>query len=127
MNRQFRGSAVAIVFGCLSLLDAALTPQNAANGVGFGVEIILGALAYRSRKKRLLHLVTPSRFRLLGEIVAIVPGCGAFAAFVASAFLQREVPMYASSIVNVVTPIWIILAYALAGLRPAQHESRLAE
>jgi hypothetical protein len=107
MKRQFLGSTVALALGLLSLAAGLTHPSSLLLA---GVVIVLGALAYRSRKRRLLRLVAPLRFRLLVEIVALIVA-------LAAVLLQRDAlaQMYFDPVPNVIIPIWIVLAYAFAG------------
>jgi hypothetical protein len=74
--------------------------------------IILGSLAYKSRKKRLLGLAPSSRVRGALEIAALVVIC-------ALILLQRNFAnqLYTDPVPNLIIPLWVLLAYALAGVR----------
>ena len=72
---NFFGSTIAIIFGFLYFGSGvnSLDQQTGASlyGLIFGPVVILGALAYKSIKKRKLSLVPSSKVRLLLEIIAI--------------------------------------------------------
>ncbi|HIE73782.1 MAG TPA: hypothetical protein EYQ06_05890 [Flavobacteriales bacterium] len=73
---EFFGSSAAIVLGVLYFLSgvnvAAQKTGGSANGLVFGLVIILGALAYKSAKKRKLNIVATTVIREIFEIVAIL-------------------------------------------------------
>ncbi len=73
---EFFGSSAAIVLGVLYFLSgvnvAAQKTGGSANGLVFGLVIILGALAYKSAKKRKLNIVATTVIREVFEIVAML-------------------------------------------------------
>jgi hypothetical protein len=73
---EFFGSSAAIVLGVLYFLSgvnvAAQKTGGSANGLVFGLVIILGALAYKSAKKRKLNIVATTVIREIFEIVAML-------------------------------------------------------
>jgi len=74
-STEFFGSSVAIVLGVLYMLIAVNTVTQktggSADGLIFGLVAILGALAYKSAKKRKLKLKPNSLIRIGFEIIAI--------------------------------------------------------
>ena len=72
---EFFGSSVAIGFGILYFLSGvnavAQKTGGSTDGLIFGLVIILGALAYKSAKKRKLKLKPNSLIRIGFEIIAI--------------------------------------------------------
>lgn len=77
-----------------------------------GLEMMLGALAYRSAKKRQLGEVEDSGLRQITEVVLLVP-------VVASVVLQRDLrhEIATDPISVLVIPLWCVLAYAIAAFR----------
>ena len=73
---KFYGSSVAVAFGSLYFISAisaiAKNTGGSANGLFLGPAIILGALAYKSAKKRKLNIVATTVIREIFEIVAIL-------------------------------------------------------
>jgi hypothetical protein len=75
-STEFFGSSAAIVLGVLYFLSGvnvvAQKTDGSTNGLVFGLVVILGALAYKSAKKRKLGLKNSSLFRISLEIIAII-------------------------------------------------------
>jgi hypothetical protein len=73
---EFYGSSVAVFLGILyfgSGVNAiAQNTGGSTNGLFLGPAIILGALAYKSAKKRKLNIVTTSKIRMALEVIAIL-------------------------------------------------------
>src|SRR5262245_5827045 len=68
------GSSIALVVGCLSVAGGA--SQLSSGAIIAGTAMILGALAYRSAKRRRLGEVAPTLTRRASELImvgAIVP------------------------------------------------------
>lgn len=72
MDRRFIGSTVALILGLLFLITAASRGQDAAPQILGGVEVIVGALAFRSLKHRRLGLCDDSIGRRVAEGAALV-------------------------------------------------------
>ena len=115
-DMRFRGSTLAIVFGTLTLLGAPAQLQQAGGAAvaGFisGPIMILGALAYRSRKRRLLGLRTETMLRRSVEALAL-------AAIVLLIILRNDIvfEIATDSFPYVIVPGWAIVAYCCAGIR----------
>jgi len=73
---KFYGSSVAVAFGSLYFISAisaiAKNTGGSANGLFLGPAIILGALAYKSAKKRKLNIIETTVVRESFEIAAIL-------------------------------------------------------
>jgi hypothetical protein len=72
MDRRFVGSTVALILGSLFLMTAASRGQDAVPQVVSGVGVIVGALAFRSLKRRRLGLCDNSIGRRVAEGIALV-------------------------------------------------------
>ena len=105
------GSTAALVLGLLTLA-AGVTQPGAGALLLAGPIILVGALAYRSAKKRLLGEVTSSSVRRGAEIMAII-------LIVASVLLQRNAleQLVLDPVPNALIPLWAIVAYALVAFR----------
>lgn len=112
LDRRFLGSTIAILLGILGILSALANPSNANIA---GVEMTLGALAYRSAKKRRLGLTGPSASRRVAEI-------GALIAMVALVVFQTDVVrrMYEDPVPNVMIPLWVVIAYLVVQFVPPE-------
>lgn len=104
--KKHMGSTIALIIGVLGLLSG----LSQLKPVFFsGVLIILGALAYRSAKKRKLGEVRSSLTRKVVEIMAIVIG-------MAPVVLQNNLQhaMINDPVPNIIIPIWVLVAYIIA-------------
>ena len=113
-DMRFLGSTLAIVFGALGLLGAPAKLQAGGDPTGFivGPIMIIGALAYRSRKRQLLGLRTETMLRRSVEALAL-------AAIVLSIILMNDVLFLIATdpVPYAVIPAWAIVAYCCAGIR----------
>jgi len=103
------GSTIALVIGVLFCVSG-LTKQG-----GYllgGTIIILGALAYRSAKKRKLAEIRASSLRKALEVCAIV-------IIVAAVLLQKNLTsnIVDDPVSNLIIPIWAITAYMVIALK----------
>ena len=103
------GSTIAIVIGVLSFIFGLANPGPA---LITGIVIILGAVAYRSAKKRKLGEVNDSKVRVIIEKLAIVMAMAAvlLQANLASLVQTDPVP-------NLLIPLWVIVAYIVISIR----------
>ena len=107
------GSTAALVVGVLGLLGALGRVANEQDAsVAQWTFVILGAVAYRSRRRRLLGLRADSHARVLFEIACLVMLTVAWLALVDLAVLIVEEPVR-----HFVFPIWALVAYPCATLR----------
>jgi hypothetical protein len=99
------GSTLAMALGAI-YFAANFVPPRA------GLVTVLGALAYRSAKKRRLGETEDSFGRQIVEAVLIVPA-------LASVVFQRDLKQAIATdpIATLVIPLWCVLAYAIAALR----------
>ena len=104
LDRRFLGSTIALLLGILGILSGLGNPQLSTSIAG--AEMTLGALAYRSAKKRKLGLTRPSSSKRVAEI-------GALIAMIALVLFQTGVVrrMYEDPVPNVMIPLWGIIAY----------------
>ncbi len=112
------GSTIALWFGGLAAVSAfapGLEPDRVMSQLNAGIFIILGALAYRSAKKRKLHEVLPTLPRRFAEAFALV-------LIVAAVGLQKNALFYIATdpVPYLVIPLWVFVAYAVACLRSAK-------
>ncbi len=98
-------SLVALVVGAMSFMAGVADNTHDNLGAGFGM--ILGALAYRSAKKRKLGTVKNSMIRKILEIASI---CLIFAAVL----FQNDLPnrLVTNPVSNIMIPLWAIIAYS---------------
>lgn len=101
MDRRFLGSTAALVLGLLFLITAAGRGQEAVSQVLSGAGTIVGALAFRSLKRRRLGLCDSSIGRRVAEGASLV-------AIVALVLLQSNVlgRMYPEPVPNHLIPAW---------------------
>jgi hypothetical protein len=92
--------------------DKARLVESAGNRTLGGLVTIVGALAYRSQKRRHLGLRSDSQRRRFVERAALV-------AVVALVVLQRDLlrQMVSDPTTNLLIPLWAILAYAIHALK----------
>ena len=72
MDRRFLGSTAALILGSLFLMTAAGRGQDAASQVLTGIGVIVGALAFRSLKRRRFGLCDDSIGRRVAERTALL-------------------------------------------------------
>lgn len=113
------GSTLALILGVLSLAAGAAKPSSLLIA---GPIIILGALAYRSAKKRMLGEVTASMLRKGLEALAI-------AVIVASVLLQNDLnnQVITDPVPNLIIPLWAIVAYTIIALKKKKERTGLSE
>ena len=102
------GSTISIVLGILLFASVSTNP----NGLVTGSIIILGALAYRSAKKRKLGDVNTTLLRKGLEISALI-------IIAAAVLLQNDLKTLIASdpVPNFIIPLWAIVAYAVISLK----------
>ena len=112
-------STLALILGVLSLAAGAAKPSSLLIA---GPIIILGALAYRSAKKRMLGEVTDSVLRKGLEALAIV-------VIVASVLLQNDLKnqVIMDPVPNLIIPLWAIVAYTIIALKRKKERTGLSE
>jgi len=103
------GSTIALLIGVLSLLAGLAKPGII---LFTGLIIILGALSYRSAKKRKLGDVKSSLIRKTIEIIAILIA-------MASVLLQNNLllAIETNPVPNLLIPIWVLVAYIIVSVR----------
>ncbi len=107
--KKHLGSTIALVLGIVSVMAGLAKPSSTLIA---GIVILLGALAYRSAKKRKLREVKASPIRKTLESVAIV-------LIIALIVLQRDVAeqINRDPVPNLIIPLWAIVAYVMISLR----------
>jgi multisubunit Na+/H+ antiporter MnhB subunit len=105
------GSTVALVLGGLSILGG-LGSGHFGGAIG-GVVMILGALAYRSAKKRKLGEVKSTALRRLGEVGLLV-----LLSIVILAQNDLKTLIATDPVPNFVVPVWAIIAYLIIAIMP---------
>ena len=108
------GSTIALGFGVLSCISGlANMAKESGHGVLFwgGIIAILGALAYRSAKKRKLGEIKSSSLRKASEVFAFV--------IIGIVLLQKNFPdnVIDNPVPNLITPLWAIIAYMIIALK----------
>ncbi len=113
-DMRFLGSTLAIVFGAIYFLGAPARLAAGDDTAGFiaGPIMILGALAYRSRKRRLLGLRKETMLRRSVEALALV-------SIVLLIILRNDIAFEIATdpFPYLVIPAWAIIAYFCAGIR----------
>ena len=110
---RFLGSNLALVVGVLSIVGglAAVTEGRTTSMLWAGPIIVLGALVYRSRKRRILGERTSTRLRICTEYAVLLIILGAW-------LLQKDfLHLVATDPAPQMVPVLVFLAYACAGLR----------
>jgi hypothetical protein len=110
------GSTLALIVGCLSLISGIARPSSVLIA---GPVIILGALAYRSAKKRKLGEVKSTLMRKAVEVAFLLLICILILA--QNNVLNRIVT---DPVPNAVIPLWAIIAYLVISLMPARELKR---
>ena len=112
-DRRFLGSTLAITAGVMYLLSAPASFQTGGGGAGLigGPVIILGAVAYRSRKRRLLGLARSMVARKIVEVLALV-------AILLVVRLQQDPKILIATdpVTNLALPLCAFIAYFCAGI-----------
>jgi hypothetical protein len=106
------GSTIAIVLG-LVYFAGSLSPSNPSHdGSIAGPVMVLGALAYRSAKRRALGEATASMGRLVIETVLIL-------LIVASVVFRNDLrtAIVINSAPTLLIPAWCVVAYVVAAVR----------
>ena len=109
LKKSYLGSTIALVFGVL-LIFSGIMPQDNAKVVFetsyAGICFIIGALAYRSAKKRNSKEIPDTDFRKASEVIGLI-------VVSAGVLLQNDSlrNMYLSPVTNVTIPIYIFTAY----------------
>jgi|WetSurSiteA1Bulk_404760.scaffolds.fasta_scaffold49853_2 hypothetical protein len=113
------GSTIALVLGVISLISGLNKPSGLLVA---GLVIILGALAYRSAKKRILGEVKTSLLRKGLEVVTIV-------IIVAAVLLQNDLTnrIITDPVPNLIIPLWAIIAYAIIVLKRKKNTKEVGE
>ena len=113
--KKHLGSTIALICGTLALVAGLAHPSSALTA---GIITILGALAYRSAKKRKLGEVKTSVTRQVLEVIALT-------VIVAAVLLQNDVAKQIETdpVPNLVIPLWAIVAYAVLVLKAQKTAS----
>ena len=110
MKTRFLGSTVTLILGILSFLGAISQIANKESAVNplAGIVMVLGALAYKSLKKRRLGMVTSGLLRKCFEILAMI-------SIAALVLLQRDLKAQIETdpVPNIIIPLWIFVAYGI--------------
>lgn len=114
------GSTIALILGFITFAGA-LGPTGDHAGLVSGPVIILGALAYRSARKRKLGEVRSSVLRQVVEVGAIV-------IIVAAVVLQNNIKerIETDPVPNLIIPLWAVVAYFIMSVRAELQQPRIA-
>jgi hypothetical protein len=107
--KKHLASTIALGIGVLSVVSG-LTKMSST--LIAGIIIILGALAYRSAKRRKLGEITHSSLRKTLQICAIV-------IIIAAVVLQKNLTYHIATdpVPNLIIPLWAIIAYLVIALK----------
>ena len=107
--KKHLGSTIAIIIGVLSLVSGLANPGSLLVA---GPIIILGALAYRSAKKRWLGEAQQSLLRKSLEATAMV-------AIVAAVLLHNNLAalIVSDTVPNLIIPLWAVSAYSIIAFK----------
>ncbi len=107
--KKHLGSTLAFCIGVLSIMAGIAKPSSTAIA---GVTIVLGAIAYRSAKKRKLGDAKNSKVRLTFEIMCVVLS-------ILIVVLQNDLKnlIAVDPVPNFVIPLWVLIAYSVISLR----------
>lgn len=104
------GSTIAIILGILMIATIAIQPQGSTYIAG--AVTVLGALAYRSCKRRKLGEVPSTPLRIGLEILALI---AALAVIVFQTDLKERLIL--DPVPNILPIVWVLVAYAVASFR----------
>ena len=106
--KKYLGSTIALILGVLTFISGL---AKFSSGLIAGPIIILGALAYRSAKKRKLGTIKSSTLRQALEILAIC-------IIVTAVLLQKNFLYHITTdpVPNLIIPLWAIVAYLIIAL-----------
>lgn len=104
------GSTIAIILGILMIATIATQPQGSVYIAG--VVTVLGALAYRSCKRRKLGEVRSSPLRIGLEIFALIV---AVLIIVLQSDLKNR--LITDPVPNILPLVWVLVAYAIVSSR----------
>jgi hypothetical protein len=116
------GSTVALILGFVSFAGALGPATGNHAGLISGPVMILGALAYRSAKKRMLGDVRSTALRQVIEVGAIV-----LAVLVVVLQNDLKVRIATDPFPNFVIPLWAVVAYFIMTIRAELQQRRIAE
>ena len=114
------GSTIALILGFLSFAGSVANPAN-PGGLIAGPVIILGALAYRSAKKRKLGEVHNTALRKGLEISALI-------IIAAAILLQKDLKTLIATdpVPNQIIPLWVIIAYIVIAFKAKQSTKKIS-
>jgi uncharacterized protein DUF4339 len=116
--RRHLGSTIALILGCLAVIGGLArlgqAPDGGTSSSVAGAVMILGALAYRSAKKRKLGEVKATLTRQFLEIVLLVLIC-------LGILMQNNLKILIATdpIPNFVIPVWAVVAYLIIAFIPS--------
>jgi hypothetical protein len=113
------GSTIAIVLG-LAYFAGSINPSVLPNeGLIAGPVMVLGALSYRSAKRRALGEATASVTRQTMEAVLVL-------LIVASVVFRNDLgtAIVISPAPTLLVPVWCVVAYLIAAVRARRHARR---
>ena len=120
-HRQFLGSTAAIILGVLYFISGPASIQSGGDGAGLiaGPIMILGAAAYRSRKRRLIGLKP-------GTLLTRALEAAALAIILLLVGLQNDLLtlIRMDPVPNLIIPLWACIAYFSIGMRIAKRNAK---
>ena len=118
------GSTIALILGVLSFASGVNfisgVKSGSPSGLVTGPVIILGALAYRSAKKRKIGEVNNTRLRKGLEMLAVVM-------IAAAILLQKDLInlIYTDPVPNMIIPLWAIIAYTVIAFKTRKTAEKI--
>lgn len=121
--RENWGSTLSLVGGLLSFAGAVGQVNNPSGNLGgliAGPVMIIGALIYRSAKKR-KHNAESDKVRILAEAIGLLA-----IAFLVIGQNDLNNRIISDPVPNFIIPLWAVIAYAYAFYRAATRDRRNA-
>jgi hypothetical protein len=122
--RENWGSFLSLAGGSLSLIGAVgqiSNPSGNHGGLIAGPVMIIGALIYRSAKKR-RDSGASGKIRIFAEAIGLLA-----IAFIVLGQNDLKVRIILDPVPNLIIPVWAIIAYAYAFYRAATRDRRSPE
>ena len=114
------GSTIALVLGIFYFASGLTNPGN-SGGLVAGPVIILGALAYRSAKKRKLGEANNITLRKGLEVLALI-------VIAVAILLQKDLKNLIATdpVPNFIIPLWAIIAYIVIASKAKQSTEKIS-
>lgn len=115
MNKKFLGSTIVLILGVLGFLGGIASVSKGdhkGDGLLAGILMIIGALTYKSAKKRKLGIVRDTKTRVAFEVIALI-------ILIALVLLQNNLiyRIETDPVPNVLVPVGALIAYTVISLK----------